>query len=139
MGDENIFTVEKIVDSRILKGKKQYLIKWEGFENEENTWESAKDILCKELIDEFERSKKQPSKPKKITKKKIDLDISNEWHEELSYVESVYRDEKSQSLMCDLVFQNGKKLSVEISKAHLKCPIRLLEYYEKNINFIDEN
>lgn len=138
MTDENIFSVELIVDSRVYKGKKQYLIKWEGFEHKENTWESAKDILCKELIDDFEKNKKTIVTPKSKSKKKINFDISNEWHNDVTHIESVYKDDKTPSLMCDIIFQNGSKLSVDTSQAHFKCPLKLLEYYEKNINFVDE-
>ena len=42
-----MYEVEKIVSSRISKkgmlifivGKKEYLIKWVGYENDQNTWE----------------------------------------------------------------------------------------------------
>ncbi|KRH92932.1 Heterochromatin-associated protein HP1, CHROMO domain protein [Pseudoloma neurophilia] len=142
MSEENIFNVERIVDSRIYKGKKQYLIKWEGFDDKENTWEAAKDILCKDLINEFEKSKKSSkvssTENKKILNKKLNLDISNEWHNDVTHIESVYKDEKTHNLMCDLIFKNGSKLSMETQQVYYKCPIRLLEYYEKNINFVDE-
>lgn len=62
MSDDNIYQVEKIVNSRIHKGRKQYLIKWEGFPSNENTWEYAKDVLSKELINEFEQQQKRKEK-----------------------------------------------------------------------------
>lgn len=134
---EDIFTVEKIVDSRTSKGKKEYLIKWEGFDDKDNTWEAAKNILCKELIDEFEKNKKQKTS-KKVKPSTISIEISNEWHDDVSHIESVYKDDASNSLKCDIIFTNNSKISVDNKQAHLKCPIKLLEYYEKNINFVDE-
>lgn len=135
MSDDNIYNVEKIVDSRIISGKKQYLIKWEGFDDNENTWEKASDILCKDLIDDFERKKKQSKKKK--SSKKIDLIISNEWHDDVDFIDSVYQTEKGDVLLCDLVFSNGKTFTVETKDVHVKCPLKLIEYYEKNINFTD--
>merc|ERR1712136_510996 len=131
MSEENIFNVERIVDSRTLKGKKQYFIKWQDFDSSENTWELSKDILCKELIDEFERHKN-----KKV--KKINLDISNEWHNEVLQVDSVHSDNKTGKLMCELLFNNGNRVTVLSTEVHDKCPIKLLEFYEKNINFVEE-
>merc|ERR1711972_231237 len=108
-----------------------------GFDEKENTWEAAKDILCKDLIDEFEKNKKQ-SKGSKNSKngnkpKKVNIDISNEWHNEVTHIESVYKDEKTHSLMCDLIFKDGSKLSADTFEVYFKCPLRLLEYYERNI------
>ena len=38
------FLIENILDERIHKGKKQVLVKWKGFRNENNTWEPEKGI-----------------------------------------------------------------------------------------------
>ena len=38
--DEELeYEAEKILDSRLHRGKLQYLVKWKGYPNEENTWE----------------------------------------------------------------------------------------------------
>merc|ERR1711915_992318 len=142
MTDDNIYSVEKIVASRVHRNKKQYLIKWEGFDASENTWEFAKDILCKELIDEFERSKrkktskdagkapskdatKADSKEASGNKEPINTTFSNEWHDDCEFIESVYKDDKKKALMCEIVFKNGKKLAVEVKEVHDKCPVKL--------------
>lgn len=142
MSDENIFMVEKIVDSRIHRGKKQYLIKWEGFPASENTWELAKDILSKELINDYEQRRAQTKgkspRAAKQRKGQPQLVVTNEWHSDIKRIESVYRDEKKKMLMVDIVFESGKTLSVDSETAHIKCPLQLLRYYEENINFVDE-
>jgi len=49
------FIVEKILAKRrTRKGKWEYLLKWAGFSNEDNTWEGQNDIHP-DLIAEFER------------------------------------------------------------------------------------
>ncbi|ELA47169.1 hypothetical protein VCUG_01358 [Vavraia culicis subsp. floridensis] len=136
MSDDNIYQVEKIVDSRIYKGKKQYLIKWEGFPSNENTWEYAKDIFSKELIDQFEEEKKQ--KKKSAAKPRAVPEVTNEWAQEVSNIENVYMDEKKNRLMVDILFNSGKRMSVDAKTVHQRCPVALLEYYEKNISFTDE-
>ena len=46
------FEIEAIVDSRVSKGKQQYLIKWKGFSDFENQWldedslENAQDAIA---------------------------------------------------------------------------------------------
>ena len=38
------YDVEKIVDKRKVKGKKQYLVKWLGYENKKNSWKPAENL-----------------------------------------------------------------------------------------------
>lgn len=47
------FTVEKIVDMRVRNGKKEYLLKWRGFPDAQNTWEPQCNLSCTELLTEF--------------------------------------------------------------------------------------
>lgn len=60
---EGEYEVEKIVDVRENKnGDKEYLIKWIGYSDSDNTWEPSKNIQ-QNLINSFEseRSKKRRS------------------------------------------------------------------------------
>ena len=50
--NESVFRVENILATRLRGGKRQYLVKWEGYPSTENTWE-AEDILDSQLIDNF--------------------------------------------------------------------------------------
>ena len=70
--DEDQYVIEKLLDMRFQdfkdfrisgtfpeqkSNKKQYLVKWKGFENEQNTWESRKRIPRK-LIESFEEEQR---------------------------------------------------------------------------------
>ena len=62
--EEDRFEVEAILDKRIIKkegrlgrGKEvQYLIKWKGYPDSENTWEKQSNLdQCQQLVDEYEQ------------------------------------------------------------------------------------
>lgn len=50
---EEEWEVEEVLDSRLLRGKLKYLVKWKGFGREDNSWEAAADVHAAELIQEF--------------------------------------------------------------------------------------
>jgi hypothetical protein len=55
--DTGVYVVENVVEKRIKKGKVMYLIKWEGYSSEHNTWELEENCNCPELIEQFEKSR----------------------------------------------------------------------------------
>ncbi|XP_067306863.1 chromobox protein homolog 7-like [Pseudorasbora parva] len=51
------YTVRRLMDSRMVRGKVQYLVDWEGFGPEERSWIPARDILDPTLISAFRQAK----------------------------------------------------------------------------------
>jgi hypothetical protein len=63
--DELEYEAEKILDSRLSRGKLQYLVKWRGYPNEENTWEPEDNLKhSPNLLDEFHHE--NPSAPRRL-------------------------------------------------------------------------
>ena len=64
VNDTQEYEVETILDTRINKGQREYLIKWEGCDDSENTWEPTKNLNCPQLQAEFHRQILGPPRKK---------------------------------------------------------------------------
>ena len=56
--EQEEYAVEKIVDKRYLNGRINYLIKWKGYDDKDNTWEPIDNLFCSDLIEKFEKTYK---------------------------------------------------------------------------------
>jgi len=53
---EQFYPVEQILKKRIRNNKVEYLLKWNGYNRSENSWEPIDNLHCDELIKDFENS-----------------------------------------------------------------------------------
>lgn len=68
--DDEVFTVEKILDKRVTNGEVEYLLKWNGYTDDANSWEPEKNLYCEELIKAFELQFEHREKELKKIKEK---------------------------------------------------------------------
>jgi len=54
---EEEYNVEEIINDRLHRRKRQYLVKWTGYPSSENSWVDAKDLHAPELLEEYQRSR----------------------------------------------------------------------------------
>ena len=59
--DEQFFEIETILDSRRTRNSLEYLIKWKGYPESDNSWEPSTYLKAQSYIKEFH--KRNPSKP----------------------------------------------------------------------------
>ncbi|KAI8117510.1 hypothetical protein FF38_13317 [Lucilia cuprina] len=67
------YVVEKILSRRTRNRKVQYYLKWKGFDESANSWESAENLNCKHLINIFEAQRAKTTLKVKVN---IDSDRS---------------------------------------------------------------
>ncbi|CAG7733153.1 unnamed protein product, partial [Allacma fusca] len=60
--NEEYWEVEQVLDCKVEKNVKYYLISWKGFTSEENSWEKESSLHCDELIEEFDSRSRKPVK-----------------------------------------------------------------------------
>ena len=140
--EEEVYDVERILNDRVVNGRKEYFIKWVGYPDEDNTWEDAKNIFSPELLEEYEQEKKKAKaaakpKGKQAAKPAFKVVVTNEWDDKIKKIIGVFKDDKS-GLQVEYVTCDGKKGVAPRETIHVKAPIKLLEFYEENLSFPDE-
>lgn len=53
------YAVEDIIDDKIVRRKKYYLVRWKGYGKEEDSWEPKTNLNCPYLLDKYEESKNE--------------------------------------------------------------------------------
>lgn len=57
--DDEEHEVEEIIDDKMIKRIKHYLVKWKGYDHTHNLWLPKKDLNCKVLLCGYEKSKQK--------------------------------------------------------------------------------
>ncbi|XP_025993060.1 chromobox protein homolog 5 [Solenopsis invicta] len=62
------YEVEKLINLRTIKGRRQFLVRWKGYGDSADTWENEKDLNCPQLIEDYLLEEKEKEKEMKLPK-----------------------------------------------------------------------
>lgn len=65
---EEEFSVETVLDKKLIDGEVYYKVKWLGFPDSDSTWEPSENIFARDLIEEYEACHGQEVKGKRRRK-----------------------------------------------------------------------
>ncbi|XP_060857237.1 chromobox protein homolog 1-like [Metopolophium dirhodum] len=68
--DQVAYSVEMILDKRLNNNKVEYFLKWNGYDDRENSWEPEENLDCVDLIKAFEEALIREEKERKRQERK---------------------------------------------------------------------
>ncbi|XP_052807025.1 chromobox protein homolog 1-like isoform X2 [Mya arenaria] len=153
---EEEFTVEKVVDVRVRGGRKEYLLKWKGYPDSENTWEPEANLDCPDLIAEYEKvraekKKKEQEKKRKSNgevepikkKKKVAEEDDNKprgFDRGLQPERIIGATDSSGELMFLMKWKDSDEADlVPARQANVKCPQIVIAFYEERLTWHTHN
>jgi len=147
---EEEYSVEKILEKRLRHGKVEYLIKWEGYPDSENTWEPQANLDCPDIIKAYEdaqKSKKDDKKRKRESdaggkKKKTDDDDGKPrgFERNLQPERIIGATDSSGELMFLMKWKDSDEADlVPARQANVKCPQVVIQFYEERLTWHSSN
>ncbi|XP_041671452.1 chromobox protein homolog 1b isoform X2 [Cheilinus undulatus] len=144
--EEEEYVVEKVLNRRVVKGRVEYLLKWKGFSNEDNTWEPEDNLDCPDLIAEFLQSQKTAHEGKrkaeadgdesKSKKKKDDTEKLRGFARGLDPERIIGATDSTGELMFLMKWKNSDEADlVPAKEANVKCPQVVISFYEERLTW----
>uniref|UniRef100_A0A3P8TWT1 Chromobox 1 n=1 Tax=Amphiprion percula TaxID=161767 RepID=A0A3P8TWT1_AMPPE len=152
--EEEEYVVEKVLDRRVVKGKAEFLLKWKGFSDEDNTWEPEENLDCPDLIAEYMQKHKEKEEKKKESKRKAVSEASGDTEERGSKKKKeegekargfgrglqperiIGATDSSGELMFLMKWKNSDEADlVPAKEANVKCPQVVISFYEERLTW----
>ncbi|XP_014880399.1 chromobox protein homolog 1-like [Poecilia latipinna] len=152
--EEEEYVVEKVLDRRVVRGKVEFLLKWKGFSDEDNTWEPEENLDCPDLIAEYMQKHKEREEKKKESKRKASSEASGDAEERASKKKKEEGDkargfgrglqperiigatDSSGELMFLMKWKNSDEADlVPAKEANVKCPQVVISFYEERLTW----
>lgn len=155
--EEEEYVVEKVLDRRLVKGRVEFLLKWKGFSDEDNTWEPQDNLDCPDLIAEFmqnykavqDTKKKESGSKRKASsepdtegdesrskKKKEEAEKARGFGRGLQPERIIGATDSSGELMFLMKWKNSDEADlVPAKEANVKCPQVVISFYEERLTW----
>ncbi|XP_060854775.1 chromobox protein homolog 5-like [Rhopalosiphum padi] len=127
------YVVKKILDKRIQHGKVEYLLKWKGFSDFENSWEPIENLDCEDLIKKYEKKRKRKSKPSNSIDYKSSDESDNNYTEHQKVAEKVVTVDRQHGQLIYYIKYKGieEPVAVKCNKAEKLHPQLIIEHFKK--------
>ncbi|XP_078580371.1 chromobox protein homolog 3-like isoform X4 [Branchiostoma floridae x Branchiostoma japonicum] len=150
------YVVEEVRDQRIRGGKVEFLLKWKGYSEIENTWEPEENLDCPDLIAEFKRKYNQNKATKTEEKKRKSTSTVNGTEESKRKRKAEEDDEdkprgfdrgleperiigatdSSGELMFLMKWKGSEEADLVPARiANVKCPQIVIQFYEERLTW----
>uniref|UniRef100_A0A3Q3LJ68 Chromobox homolog 1b (HP1 beta homolog Drosophila) n=1 Tax=Mastacembelus armatus TaxID=205130 RepID=A0A3Q3LJ68_9TELE len=140
--EEEEYVVEKVLNRRVVKGRVEYLLKWKGFSDDDNTWEPEANLDCPDLIAEFLQSQKSAHDGKR----KAAGDLSPKYTKKQEKLRGFARGldperiigatDSTGELMFLMKWKNSDEADlVPAKEANVKCPQVVISFYEERLTW----
>lgn len=121
-GVQNLeYEVERLINHRLKSGRLQYLIKWKGYPETENSWEDEDCLNCPELVAEYH---------KRDAKKQHLLDVLNMETHVKRIAKVLIRNGR---ILYGLEYDDGKYDEIHSSYIRRYCPQLAIAYFESEV------
>ena len=146
---EEEFSVEKVLDKRIGKnGKVEYLLRWKGYGDDDNTWEPKENLDCQELIVDFEKNYGQKKVSKEVDRKRKSMadgepkakrapgERQRGFDRGLDPERIIGATDSSGELMFLIKWRGSDEADlVPAREANVKCPQTVIKFYEERLTW----
>lgn len=151
---EEEYSVERVIDRRQGKNNRvEYLLKWKGYEEEDNTWEPEENLDCPQLIADFEENRKKKEKKRSLpqeekkedkrpSKKKATDDENRPrgFDRGLEPEKVIGATDSSGELMFLMKWKSSDEADlVPARQANVKCPQIVIQFYEERLTWHSSN
>uniref|UniRef100_A0A673MYR6 Chromobox homolog 1a (HP1 beta homolog Drosophila) n=1 Tax=Sinocyclocheilus rhinocerous TaxID=307959 RepID=A0A673MYR6_9TELE len=136
--EEEEYVVEKVLDRRVVKGRVEFLLKWKGFSDEDNTWEPQDNLDCPDLIAEYLQKHKPNDKKESSGKRKGESDTDGgEDSRPFCFLIHFHFGVPLIILPLLLLYRKNSDEAdlVPAKEANVKCPQVVISFYEERLTW----
>ncbi|KAM4818619.1 chromobox protein homolog 3-like [Thomomys bottae] len=135
--EPKLFAVEKILDRRVVEGKVEYLLKWKGYSDADNTWEVEGNLHCPELVENFLNSRNASLSDGSRSNEQRDAGDNPRGFGRGREPERIISAEQSSGgLMFVMKWKDSDETElVPAKEANVRCPQIVIAFYEEIITW----
>ncbi|XP_048191378.1 chromobox protein homolog 3-like [Perognathus longimembris pacificus] len=135
--EPKLFAVEKIVGRRVVEGKVEYLLKWKGYSDADNTWEAEENLHCPDLIETFLNSHNVSLSDSSTSNEQRDSgDNARGFARGQEPERIIGAQQSSGGLMFMMKWKDSDETElVPAKEANVRCPQMVIAFYEEIITW----